>query len=222
MTDRAEVIARIGDRLRAARPAASTLRVGVDGITAAGKTTLADELAAQLRGHGVPVIRLTMDGFHHPRAHRYRQGRDSAAGYYEDAYDFGAFSASVLQPLGPGGGGRYRLRVHDLATDEVLDEPTEVAPAGAVLLVDGSFLQRPELAGGWDEMVFVQTGFELARARGVARDADVFGGIAAAEAAFAARYHAAARRYLDEVDPARTATILLDNDDLSRPVLRRV
>ena len=34
---------------------------------------------------GRPVVRLDSDGFHHIREHRYRQGRDSARGYYEVA-----------------------------------------------------------------------------------------------------------------------------------------
>jgi uridine kinase len=76
------------------------LRVAVDGITASGKTTLADELAAALTQRGIPVIRIRMDDFHHRRAHRYRQGKDSARGYYEDAYDFDALWQRVLTPLG--------------------------------------------------------------------------------------------------------------------------
>jgi hypothetical protein len=51
------------------------LRVAVDGITASGKTTLADELFAELTGQGRPVIRIRMDDFHHQREHRYRKGK---------------------------------------------------------------------------------------------------------------------------------------------------
>jgi uridine kinase len=195
-------------------------RVAVDGITASGKSTLAGELAAAVDGLGRPAIHLSMDGYHHPRAHRYRQGRSSAAGYYEDAYDFASLVANVLVPLGPGGDRRYRPRIIDLASDHPADDPPARAPEGAVVVVDGSFLQRSEVVDHWDLRIFVHTDLAVAQARGVARDAALLGGEAAARAAYQDRYHAAARRYLDAVGPAGRATVIVDNDDPTRPQLR--
>lgn len=156
---RRRVLDRIADHL-VARRLGHPLRVAVDGVTAAGKTTLARELAAAVDARGRHGIHLSMDGFHHPRAHRHRQGRDSAAGYYADAYDFPTFARTVLDPLGPGGDRRYRERIIDLASDTPVDEPPVTAARDAVLIVDGSFLQR-DLA--WDEVVFVDTAFAVAR-----------------------------------------------------------
>ena len=103
------------------------VRVAVDGITGAGKTTFADELGDAVRGLDRPCVNVTMDGFHHPRDVRYRQGRGSADGYYEDAYDFAALRRELLDPLGGPGDGRYRTAVIDLAADEPLDLPTQRA-----------------------------------------------------------------------------------------------
>ncbi|MEU9128418.1 uridylate kinase [Kitasatospora sp. NPDC048540] len=218
---RDQVIGRIADHLATRRPG-HPLRVAVDGITAAGKTTLARALAAAVSDRGRAAIHLSMDGFHHPRAHRHRQGRDSAIGYYQDAYDFPAFARHVLVPLGPGGDRRYRSRIIDLSTDRAIDEPPATAPVDAVLVVDGSFLQRGELAGLWDEVVFTDTGFPVARRRGTRRDTELMGSLAQAERAFDNRYHAACRRYLAEADPVAHATIVVGNDDLDHPVLRRI
>lgn len=52
-----------------------------------------------------------------------------------------------------------RNRVIDLASDQQIDEPPVQAPPDAILIVDGSFLQRGELAGLWDDVVFVDTDF---------------------------------------------------------------
>jgi uridine kinase len=49
----------------------------------------------------------------------------------------------------------------------------------------------------------------------------MFGGVEAARRAFDARYHAACRRYLAEVAPATHATVVIGNDDLANPELRR-
>ena len=44
------------------------VRVGVDGVSASGKTVFADELCGILRGMGHNVIRAGVDGFHNPQA----------------------------------------------------------------------------------------------------------------------------------------------------------
>lgn len=217
---RARVLGRVADHL-VARQNGHPLRVAVDGVTAAGKTTLARELAAAVTARGRHGVHLSMDGFHHPRAHRHRQGRDSAAGYYADAYDFAAFARAVLDPLGPGGDRRYRERIIDLATDTPVDEPPVTAAEDTVLVVDGSFLQR-DLAGRWDDVVFVDTALDVARRRGTRRDADAFGGVEQATRAYEQRYHAASRRYLAEVDPRAGATVVVGNDDVAHPVLHRI
>jgi uridine kinase len=67
-------------------------RIGVDGVDAAGKTTLADELAGRLP----EAARLSADDFLQPPVERYRQGRESPMGYYEDSFDHVALRAAVL------------------------------------------------------------------------------------------------------------------------------
>nr|WP_052477764.1 gamma-glutamylcyclotransferase [Kibdelosporangium sp. MJ126-NF4]CEL13826.1 Uridine kinase [Kibdelosporangium sp. MJ126-NF4]CTQ88194.1 Uridine kinase (EC 2.7.1.48) [Kibdelosporangium sp. MJ126-NF4] len=217
---RARVLGRVADHL-AARQLGHPLRVAVDGVTAAGKTTLARELTDAVNARGRHAVHLSMDGFHHPRAHRHRRGRDSADGYYADAYDFPTFARTVLDPLGPGGDRRYRQRLLDLASDTPIDEPPVTAAQDMVLVVDGSFLQR-DLANRWDEVVFVDTTLDIAHDRGTRRDAELFGGRQHAARAFQQRYHAASRRYLTEVDPLSRATIVIGNDDTAHPALHRV
>src|SRR5262245_14341636 len=57
-----------------ARHCTHPLRGAIDGIDAAGKTTLANELAPLIEAQGRPAIRASIDDFHRPRAERYRQG----------------------------------------------------------------------------------------------------------------------------------------------------
>lgn len=216
---RDEVVGRVVDRLESIR-LPHPVRVGVDGITAAGKTTWAREITGAVQARGRQAIHLSMDGFHHLRAHRYRQGRESARGYYQDAYDFDALARHVLEPLGPDGDLRFRHRVMDLATDTAVDDPPSIAQPDAVVVVDGSFLQR-DLRRLWDVVVFVDADFAAARERGTCRDAAAFGGIEAAALAYEQRYHAAGREYLAQVRPAELADIVIANHDPTRPILRR-
>ena len=65
-------------------------RVGIDGPDAAGKTTLADALAALT---GLPRVRA--DDFLAPPEVRYARGDLDPDGYYADAFDLPALRAAV-------------------------------------------------------------------------------------------------------------------------------
>lgn len=209
MSSRDELLAQLRD-LDLGRP----VRVGIDGYCGAGKTTLARWLVAELRA-GRPALHVDSDGFHHVRERRYRQGRDLARGYYDDAYDLEALAERVLRPLGPGGDRTIATAVHDLATDEVLTGRTVVVPEDAVVVFAATFVQRGALRDLWDEVVWVDTDEPTATARGIARDAEALGGPEAAAAAYDARYQAACRTYVAEERPRERASIILDPSDPS-------
>jgi uridine kinase len=209
--DRDDVLRRLAEHLAAERPG-HPLRVGIDGPSGVGKTTLSNELAVALRRAGRAVIPLDSDGFHHPRAIRYRRGRTSARGYYEDAYDLGSLRDLVLLPLGPGGSRRFATKVHDLASDTV-EHAWADAAADAVVLFDATFLQRGSLRDHWDEVIYLDAPESAAQLRGVRRDADALGGADAARAAYESRYTAAYRLYLAEERPRDRASIVLDHAD---------
>jgi uridine kinase len=125
------------------------VRVAIDGIDA-GKTTLADELTLALLARQRAVIRASIDGFHRPRAERYRLGSESSIGYYEDSFNYESLQKLLLLPLGPGGHRKYRRVAFDLHQNAPATIPVETATSTAVLLMDGVFLLRPELNYYWD------------------------------------------------------------------------
>src|SRR5438045_8514299 len=84
------------------------VRVAIDGRSAAGKTTLADELAEAIAQRRRPAIRASVDDFHRPAEERYIRGRLSPDGYYLDAFDYPAVRTALLLPLGHGGSRRSR------------------------------------------------------------------------------------------------------------------
>jgi uridine kinase len=217
--DRAETIGTLAGLIVAlgrSRP----VRVAIDGRTASGKTTLADELAAAVERAGRPVIRTSIDGFHRPKIERYARGRNSAEGYYRDARDLGAIRALLLDPLGPGGSGLYRTASFDLERDCAIEQAPLRTAADSILIVDGTFLQRPELNDGWDVTVFVDTSEDVAEQRGVGRDAAKLGGAEATRELYATRYRPAFAMYEQACRPASCADAVVDNNDLARPRLQ--
>jgi uridine kinase len=195
------------------------LRVAVDGRTASGKTTLADEVATVLRLCGHQVIRTSVDGFHRPRAERHRRGRHSPEGYLDDARDWGAIRHLLLDPLGPGGDRWYRTATFDLDRDQPLAQSAVRADPDAVVIVDGTFLQRDELAGAWDFAIFVEVSESVAVSRGAARDAAHLGGMAAAREMHERRYQPAFAIYDARCRPTERAHLVIGNDDPAGPCI---
>jgi uridine kinase len=200
-------------RVERAHPA----RVAIDGIDAAGKTTLADELAERIRTRGRPVIRAGIDGFHNPKRIRYRRGAESPDGYYLDSFDLESLKSVLLKPLGPAGDRRYRIAVFNYREDAPLDSPIATAETHAVLLFDGIFLQRPELRPLWDFTIFVKVDFAVALERARHRDLSQYKTVADLEQRYALRYVPAQEQYLRDCQPDSLADMVIENNDPAHP-----
>jgi uridine kinase len=213
---RGELLERLAGAIESG-PGSHPVRVAVDGPPAAGKTTLADELALLLRARGREVIRATTESFHRPRAQRYRRGEFSPEANYHDAFDYDALRRVLLDPLGPDGDRRYQRAVYDLGTDTALSPPTATAAADAVLLLDGVFLLRPELIDRWDLSIFVSVAFERTLDRARIRDLALLGSSAEVERRFRTRYIPAQELYFATARPAEHADIIVHNDEPRLP-----
>ena len=191
-------------------------RVAVDGPPAAGKTTLADELAVVLRARGRDVVRATIEGFLFPQAQRYRRGTYSPEGCYLETHDYDGLKRVLLDPLGPGGDRRFQHAVYDRTADRAVSPPVTTAAADAVLIFDGVFLQRPELTDRWELRIFVSAAFERTVERALVREEGV---MSAAEVArrWRERYIPSQQFYFDTVRPTALADIVVHNDDPQQP-----
>jgi uridine kinase len=216
--DRRELITVIVRRLCDVRRP-HVVRVAVDGVDAAGKTTLANELATCIRQEGRPVIRADIDGFHNPRAIRYQRDSLSPEGFYLDSFDNPAIVNVLLAPLGPGGSGEYRTAVFDHVSDAPVSSPFLKAERRAILLFDGVFLLRNELRSYWDFTIFVKAGFQTTLARARSRDSRLFGSPEEVERRYNARYIPGQKLYLEECVPAARADLVIDNSDPAHPSL---
>ena len=194
-------------------------RIAVDGVDGVGKSTFADRLAARIERDGHPVIRSSIDGFHNPRALRYQRGRSSPEGFYLDSYDYRAFHADLLEPLGPDGSGRYRSAVFDHASDALLPDNSCQALPGSLLVVDGIFLQRAELRGAWDLSIFLDAPFAVTIPRGAARGPGW--GSPDPTAPSNHRYVEGHQIYQRENQPQSRANIVIDGADLALPSIRQ-
>lgn len=192
------------------------VRVAINGIEGTGKTCFANELQEYLSSKENPVIHVSIDGFHYNKTHRYKQGKDSALGYYQDAYDENSFTQKVLlasQQEPP----TITTATHDLETDEYLNlAPIEI-PKNTILITDGAYLFKSTYLPHWDFKVYLKTDFETAQDRGIKRDAELLGGIELAKEKYINRYHLASKIYIEENNPESIADLLIDNTNYDNP-----
>jgi uridine kinase len=191
------------------------LRVAIDGVDGAGKTTLADALAPTVAAQGRPTIRASVDDFHNPQAVRYARGRHSPDGFYLDSYNYAAFRELLLDPLSPDGSGRYVAKHFDHRIDATVNPDVRQAAPTAALIVDGIFLHRGELRSHWDLSIFLKVDLEVSVPRGAQRGPDF--GSPDPEAPANQRYVGGQKRYFAECAPEQSADIVIGYNDLREP-----
>ena len=213
---RSAVLEQVAQRIEAVsieRP----IRVGVDGLDTAGKTTFGDELATLLRRTGRQVIRASVDGFHNPRPIHYQRGKLSPEGYYLDTFNVEAFRQLLLEPFGQGGTRLYVTTNYDLAREEAITPILERADETSILIVDGVFLHRPELRDYWDVSVYLRISPDTALQRAIKRDVVVFGSIEVVRERYTQRYLPAQQTYVERCQPEQLATIVIEHNDPAEP-----
>jgi uridine kinase len=172
---RAEVAAEVADV--AARRADQTVYIGIDGFGAAGKSSLADVLAASVSR--VTVVRV-----------------DDFAGPGVPEWDVTRFRAQLLEPLLAGRRARYQVwNWHLDAGGEWLE-----VPPGRVVVVEGVSSTRAEAGVPWDLTIWVDAPRELRLTRALERDGEAILSRWLEEWMPSEEAYAARERPLDRVD----------------------
>ena len=215
-----DTLADIVAGMRLAHP----IRVGVDGRSAAGKTTLADAFADAVRTRRRrDVVRASLDDFHRP-GHKYRseRGEWTPRSYYDEAYDYLAFRDLLLRPLGPEGRRRCRAAIWDSFRDLQMDAKWIEVTERAILVVDGAFLCRPELGDEWDYVIWLDVDPETMIARARARDVAWVGSEEVVVERYRQRVIPSHLLYETLVRPVDRADAVVDTRDVHAPRLVRL
>ncbi|MEO7146343.1 MAG: uridine kinase [Terrimesophilobacter sp.] len=182
--------------------------VAVDGRHGSGQSEFADALADVVRLQGSHVYRASIDDFFRPRRDRERSGWLDGRAQYREAYDYSLLRRVLIDPFHTGGSTGFVLTGFDEERDQPVFQP-KWATTGpdAVLIVDGVFLNRPDLAGAWNYSIWLST-----PPLSVEQDS--------ANADIARRNSESDVAYIAEANPSERATTILDNQDPNHP--RRV
>jgi uridine kinase len=213
---RESLLHHLSDTLRSRKPG-QPLLVGIDGRSAAGKTTLADELATALHQHR-PTLRSSIDDFH-PPGHKYRsmRGGYTPESYFNEGYDYATFRQYVLDPFQPDGTRMWKPAswnsYHDCSTDALWAAASE----DAVVLVDGIFLLHPQLNDAWDYLIWLDIDWDTMVERAAERDTTWVGSREAVIARYRSFWIPTHQRYEEHSAPTQYVHCIIDNRDPAKP-----
>ena len=192
--------------------------IGIDGVDASGKTTLADELAKYLKNSNRNIIKASIDGFHNPKKKRYTKGNNSPEGYYYNSFNYEAIAKVLLNPLSTGNF-EYKTAVFDYRTDSEVFLPTQKAINDSILIMEGIFLFRPELIKYWDLKIFLDVDFKITVQRAIKRAAERKPINSEQEIIdkYNDRYIPGQKLYFKEVNPKYKSDIVIDNSEFEKP-----
>jgi uridine kinase len=158
-TERAKDVA--DGLLQLSQTEGATRIVAIDGTGGSGKTTLAAAVAGQLDG----AVIVHVDDFYRPMPDREREQLDAEQGYHL-YFDWQRLRDQLLTPLRDGQAARYQL--YDWTTGQ-LGAWREIA-SGTVVIVEGVYAARPELAPYYHFTAYVDTPRGVCLQRVRARD----------------------------------------------------
>ena len=185
--------------------------IAIDGVDGAGKTHFADDLAEAFKRANHPVLRASIDDFNRPRADRQARGADSPEAFYRDKYDYDTFRRVLIDPFRAGGSGSFVLAAFDAVKDAPIPSKWITGKPDTTLIIDGIFLNRPELRGLWNYSVWLDAPAEVVAERLLERDG-VDG--------WTPKHADAQALYEREAKPRTSANAIIDNSDFEHP--RRV
>ena len=175
--------------------------VAVDGRHGAGQKVFADAVAENLMNRGIKVFRASMDDFFRPRSDREREGWLDGKAHFREAYDYSLLRRVLIDPFHTSGSTSFVLPGFDEVRDQPVFQPKWMsAGPDAILIMDGVFLHRSDLAGMWNYSLWLQT------AEVESDDPEQVRNIASDTA------------YLAKTKPSELATAVIDNHDPENPV----
>ncbi len=201
----------IGEIKRRKRPDKAYV-IGVNGIDGSGKTHFADSLESYLVSKGYKTQAIHLDDFHNPKAIRYA-GADQADNYFNKSFNINLIIEKLLSPIKKSPVS-LKLKTLNWETDKYENEREYRIDTDTIVIFEGVFLFRKELASYLDYKVYLDIPFEESKKRAVIRDP------AAIIDKYDVKYLPAQVKYLKQYPPAKVADVIIDNSNWEYPALK--
>jgi len=187
--------------------------IGINGIDGSGKTTFSEALKSYLKSKDLPTQLIQLDDFHNPRAIRYA-GNDQPDNYFNKSFNIDLVIEKLLMPIQKKKSLSLKLKTLDWRTDKYDNERKYDIKPNIIVIFEGVFIFRKELATYIDLKVFLDIPFKESKQRAIVRDPE------ADLKKYDTKYLPAQAKYLKEYPPSKVADIVIDNTNYAYPTLK--
>ncbi|KAA0964805.1 uridine kinase [Sporosarcina sp. ANT_H38] len=179
----------------------STL-IGIDGLGGSGKSMYAYQLQRQLEGSLI----LHLDDFVHKKEVRYNENYEEWYCYYHLQWRYDYLIQKILLPLKSGLDVKETIEVYNRETNSYMLREIEI-PVGTSVIVEGVFLQRPELRPYFETVIYLEVDKETRLKR--ISDRDIYiGNKEEIAIKYEQRYFPAEEKYIEQCKPLALADIV--------------
>jgi uridine kinase len=187
-----------------------SLLVGISGVDASGKSTIASVLVEELKKRGLNAVSIGLDAWHNPPETRFND-ENPAEHFYWHAFRFRELFEQVINPLRRNRSIRLTVDVTRLPQNDVVSRSYDFQQVDAILL-EGIFLMKRLWRNQFDLAFWVECSFETALERAILRNQE---GLSEEEIIRDYReiYFPAQRLHLAKDDPRSRVNSVIENDD---------
>lgn len=182
--------------------------LGIDGLGGAGKSTVSEKICDELENNAVHTILLHIDDFIHTREIRYNSSFPEWQCYYERQWRYDYF-IDIVKRLKNSSDYRHEIELYDKDNDSYFTKSYSLEQK-TVIIVEGIFLQRKELQGIFDYMIYIDVPEEVRMGRVLKRDTYI-GNEQQIIDKYENRYFPAEHHYFKEYSPDRIADYVIHN-----------
>lgn len=183
------------------------LVIGIDGLGGAGKSTISEKICTELENRNLPTILLHIDDFIHTREIRYNSAYPEWQCYYHLQWRYDYF-IEIINRLNNHADGNIEIALYDKNNDNYINKIYDIKKK-TIILVEGIFLQRKELQGIFDYMIYIDIPESVRMQRVLKRDTYI-GNAQQIIEKYENRYFPAERNYCKQYHPEQTADFIID------------
>lgn len=184
-----------------------TVIIGIDGLGGSGKSTISEVIKNTLINDDINTVLLHIDDFIHPRNVRYNENYEEWECYKYLQWRYDYLIKEIIKPVKKGRAFSGKIEIYDKENDTYIMQDLEI-PLGTVVIIEGIFLQRKELAGIFDYMVYIDVSEKERLERVIKRDSYI-GDEGQIRKKYENRYFPAERKYTDSYSPRDNADIVI-------------
>ena len=183
--------------------------IGIDGLGGSGKSTISNRLSELLSNKGYNNIILHIDDFIFPQNIRYNAEYPEWQCYYNLQWRYDYLTKDILLPIKQNRVLDSYIELYDKEFDNYKKEKL-VIKSKTIVIVEGIFLQRAELKGLFDYVIYIDVPECIRFERLIKRDTYI-GSESDIISKYQNRYFPAERKYIEEYDPHNKADYVINN-----------